>query len=242
MPHRFYCAPLAESGLVTLADTEFHHLAHVLRQQVNESVELFDGHGLVATARIAEIRKREAILEILSSEQIPAPKVELILATAVPKGDRFEWLVEKATELGVSRLIPITTVRSVVDPRASKLDKLRQTVIAACKQSGRSHLMVISPVTGWNDFLQEFARRTEILVAHPGGDRWGALKEMDATQRESDESAGGKSPVVAIGPEGGFTDAEIGEAIELGARTVRLGSLILRIETAAIALAAKILL
>ena len=76
-----------------------------------------------------------------------------MLATAVPKVDRFRWLVEKATELGVGRLIPLQTARSVVSPGALKLDKMRQAVIEACKQSGRNRLMEIEPVTSWREFV-----------------------------------------------------------------------------------------
>ena len=234
MPHRFFCSDLAESGSVALSDTEFHHLTHVLRHQVNDTVELFNGTGLAATCRIAAIRKRDVELEILSTQYSAPPQKVLTLATAVPKGDRFDWLIEKSTELGVSRLIPLTTTRSVVDPRASKLDKLRQTVMTACKQSGRNHLMAISAVTSWHDFLHEFAVEHQILVAHPGGSSIDTIlpQTMNAN----------RPLAVAIGPEGGFDDEEVQVAINAGATAIHLGQNILRIETAAIGLAAKLLL
>src|SRR5262249_55281299 len=152
-----------------------------------------------------------------------------------PRGDRFDWLVEKATELGVSQLIPLTTSRSVVDPRNTKLDKLRQTVIAACKQSGRNHLMKISAVSSWSEFLKQILPGHRALVAHPSGQRFDSIQQC--------EPAGGHRPqAIAIGPEGGFSDEEVESATALGAQVIQLGSSILRIETAAIALAAKILL
>ncbi len=233
MPHRFYCPHLVESGSVILEDAEAHHLTHVLRHQPEDIVELFSGAGLVAACRIAVIRKRDVEVNILASRRDPPVRLELTLATAVPKGDRFDWLIEKATELGVSRLVPITTSRSVVDPRDSKLDKLRQTVITACKQSGRNNLMPISSVTSWNDFLKEFSAEHRMLIAHPNGER------LETVIQSFDNNS--KQLVVAIGPEGGFSDEEVQSALSLGAKAVQLGPQILRIETAAIAVSARIL-
>lgn len=234
MPHRFFYPALVEAGSVILEDTEAHHLIHVLRHQPNDVVELFNGEGLVASCRVVSIRKRDVALEILTSIRVPQQPAQLTLATAVPKGDRFDWLIEKATELGVHQLVPLTTVRSVVDPRSSKLDKLRQTVITACKQSGRNHLMSISAVTTWSEFLNQFAGNHRVMVAHPQGEPIVAALEHAAT--------GPRQIAIAIGPEGGFSDEEIGSAVGAGARSVHLGQHILRIETAAIALAARILL
>ena len=232
MPHRFFCPELNENGPVRLTDTEAHHLIHVLRSQRGDLVEVFNGKGLAASCRICKVNKRDAELEIMAVKHSPSPSPVLTLATAVPKGDRFDWLIEKATELGVTRLIPLTTTRSVVDPRTSKLDKLRQTVIAACKQSGRNHLMEIGAVTSWSDFVGRFVAEHQTFVAHPDG---------QAVFSASTASAA-KPLLFAVGPEGGFTDEEVQSAIASGATPMRLGSLILRIETAAIALAAKYLL
>lgn len=235
MPHRFYCSDLAESGTIILGDAEAHHLAHVLRHQSGDLVELFNGEGRVATSRITAVRRRDVELEIVSVRLDPAPIKVLTLGTAVPRGDRFDWLVEKATELGVSQLIPLTTLRSVVDPRSTKLEKLRQTVIAACKQSGRNHLMQISEVLSFGEFLKRILPGHRTLVAHPGGENFDSLQYCEPT-------AVNLPMAIAIGPEGGFSDEEIESATSLGAHTIQMGRNILRIETAAIALVAKILL
>lgn len=235
MPHRFYCPELIETGSITLSDAEAHHLTHVLRHQPDDLVELFNGAGLVAASRVASVRKRDVDLEVVTLRQDPQPETVLTLATAVPKGDRFDWLVEKATELGVSRVIPLTTSRSVVDPRSGKLDKLRQTVITACKQSGRNHLMAISEVETWSEFLSSIAPDHRLLVAHPSG-------EPFAWSREPGGVAEPRSVAIAIGPEGGFSGEEIQSAMAMGAQAIHLGPHILRIETAAIAVAARLLL
>ena len=81
------------------------------------------------------------------------PPFPLVLASAVPKGDRFDWLVEKATELGVERLIPLVTERSVVEPGPAKLTRLRRTIIEASKQCRRNRLMVLDPPTRWTELV-----------------------------------------------------------------------------------------
>lgn len=228
MPNRFYLANLPESGAAVLEDLEAHHLIHVLRASPGDIVELFNGTGLVASAQITSLHKRDAKLQILGSHrEDPSPR-QIIVATAVPKGDRFDWLIEKATELGVTRIIPLRTARSVVDPRESKLEKLRQTVIAACKQSGRNHLLELESTTTWSDFVTRELEQSASYIAHPG-----------PTTRSASSLWDGKSSIVfAIGPEGGFTDEEVELAVGRGAKPISLGPRILRIETAALALAA----
>lgn len=231
MAHRFYSAQLPDNGTVTLDGPEAHHLMHVVRVTVGETVEVFDGRGGVVDAEVVMVRKRDAELRILAHRREAPSATEVILGTAVPKGDRFDWLIEKATELGVTRIVPLITSRSSVDPREGKLDKLRQTVVSACKQCGRNHLLELSPVTAWADFVRhEFPNRAAFL-AHPSSDASPPPAEVSTLNRQ-------RSAVLAIGPEGGFTDEEVALGLAAGAQPVRLGALILRIETAAIALAA----
>lgn len=233
-PDRFYCEDSLENPSVELTGPEAHHLAHVLRMKAGEQVILFDGRGSEAVAEIGAVSRRSVELRIVERRHSPdEPGPTVILGTAVGKGDRFRWLVEKATELGVERLVPLTTARSVVDPRESKLEKMRQTVIAACKQSGRNRLMEIAPVTAWNDFVSGAFPGAACLVAEPAGEPAAALVPLLDT---------GSPIVIAVGPEGGLTDAELAAAVENGARLVSLGPRILRVETAAVALAAFCLL
>ena len=231
MANRFYCPLLSEAGSVILDDSEAHHLIHVLRGKVGETVELFNGAGLVATCRIESIRKRDVLLEATSVWLDPVQTRSLTLATAVPKGDRFDWLIEKATELGVSRYVPIITERSIVEPRAGKLDKLRSVVVAACKQSKRNHLMEITPLTRWSDALQIGVADHRRLIAHPQG-------KASSVFGTTDDNL---PTIVFVGPEGGFSEIEIQTAIDSGVEPIQLGHQILRIETAAIAIASKLL-
>ena len=123
MTRRFYAPAGWDEGEARLEDGESHHLLHVLRAEPGFAVEVFDGRGGRGIGVLAGRDGKRAVVRIESTTTEPADP-EFVLATAVPKGDRFAWLVEKATELGVSRLVPLVTRRSVVDPGAGKLDKL----------------------------------------------------------------------------------------------------------------------
>ena len=222
---RFYCPKPLVDGFATLEGDEARHLIRVRRVAVGESVELFDGRGVAYRAEVRSLGRDRVELEIsgpTGSNRVAS--CSLTLATAVPKGDRFDWLVEKATELGVARLIPLVTERSVVDPRSSKIDRLRRVIVEASKQCRRDRLMELEAPTAW-DSLVRSAREPTRLVAHPGG-----RGIASAGLRPGVESA-----ILAIGPEGGFTVGEVDRAVGAGWTAVGLGSTILRIETAALA-------
>ena len=226
-------APSSTGECVELDGPEAHHLLHVLRAKVGDRVGLFNGEGSEALAEIVNIRKRSAELRLLETWSVPAELRTLTIATAMPKGDRARWLIEKSTELGVARLIPLRTQRSVVEPGESKMDKLDQAVIAACKQCGRSHLMTISPLMTFAKLLKELTPGT--LIAHPNA----PISVSEALSlSDNGNQVNAQSAVMLIGPEGGFTDDEFSAAVAAGATPVNLGQHILRIETAAIAVAA----
>src|SRR4051812_23439804 len=143
MADRFYCPDPPVEGFLTLSGDEARHLIRVRRLGPGDVVEVFDGRGTALRAEVAGVGRDRVELAVRGGP-LPdrvAPCL-LTLATAVPKADRFDWLVEKATELGVARLVPLRTERSVVDPRATKLDRLRRAIIEAAKQCGRNRLML----------------------------------------------------------------------------------------------------
>jgi 16S rRNA (uracil1498-N3)-methyltransferase len=230
---RFFCPNLADAGRVTIDGAESTHLTRVLRHDVGDVVELFDGQGRSSSARLIDVSKRAAVLERTDEMRHDAPpEVSLTLGVAPPKGERLRWLIEKATELGVAAFVPLQCERSVVEPRETKLLKLEQTVIAACKQSGRNRLMEIRPPESLRTFLSpdDVSRG---WIADPTGC---SFAECLAERRVS----GSRVLRCAIGPEGGFTTSELASAVHLGARPVSLGGHVLRVETAAIAIAAVI--
>lgn len=216
---------------MVLSPGESHHLATVLRAVPGDRFELFDGKGRRAVAAVEVVDSSAARL-VIESELPGDPESrsgEFVLATAVPKGERFDWLVEKATELGVSRLVPISTARSVVEPRETKLERLRATIVAAAKQCGRSRLMELDPLTTWRDVVAQLIPGSATVIAHPDGGEVGSVWTYPAFD-------GGC--LALIGPEGGFTAEEIADATAAGAIPISLGPTILRTETAGMALAA----
>lgn len=233
MPDRFYAPVAFDQPLIELSPEESHHLRAVLRKDVGERVILFDGRGGRAEAEVETLGRRTVIVRTVRTISAPPPEPPFIaLATAAPKGDRARWLIEKATELGAASWTPLHTARGVVDPRETKLQRLRQTAIAACKQCGRDDLLEMHPQIAWREWLRQSASRGPLLVAHPAGESPSRLGLNASTLMHA--------PVVsvAIGPEGGFDAEELRLAAEAGAQRVNLGPHILRIETAAIAVLA----
>ncbi|MFM7316440.1 MAG: RsmE family RNA methyltransferase [bacterium] len=222
-------------GLIDLGREEAHHLVNVRRVEAGERVEAFDGRGQSWMCEVVEWGRNHCLLRAHSPgdhKDRDANRPEIVIATAVPKGDRFDWLVEKATELGVDRLVPLRCDRSVVDPRDSKIDRLRQLVIESCKQCGRNKLMQIdSPVSV-----------AALLAETPGGSGapvvyWADREGLPAGQTLP-QAALEKTLLVLIGPEGGWSDRERTVLRSGQYHCLKLAEHILRIETAAIAAAA----
>lgn len=218
----------------------------MLRIAPGQRIALFDGRGLEAPAEVVAIDGGDVELAIARPQAaLCESRSSVILASAVPKGERFSWLIEKATELGVARLIPLITERSIVVPGDGKLERMRRTVIEASKQCGRTQLMEISLPMTWTEFVTRELAVHGGWVAHAGGEPLprmasaasripgGSCGELRAVQPPEPPA----DCVGAVGPEGGFTDAELERALSAGGTLVALGPRILRIETAAIVLA-----
>jgi 16S rRNA (uracil1498-N3)-methyltransferase len=222
---RFFCPDPPRDGRLRLSPEESRHLTRVCRLDQGDHVEVFDGRGFVACTEVLAIRAEGVELAIVG-EPIPERRSPgpLTLATAVPKADRFDWLVEKATELGVERLIPLITERSVVAPRGSKLSRLRRAIIEASKQCRRDRLMILDEPTPWSALAKSSADALRFLAdphGRPPG-QWPAIPR-------------GRALVLAVGPEGGFTAPERALANRTGWIPINLGLHTLRIETAGLA-------
>jgi len=235
---RFFVTDRLKKGTLSFEGAEFHHMVRVTRHQVGDTVLLFDGVGREAPAEIEHISRHAATLKVGKVETLPVePGPYLVLAVAMPKSTRAATLVEKAVELGVSKVIPITTSRSVVDRRPSKLDQLRNNIIAASKQCGRSRLMEVGSVVTWSQFVSSDLLGPGTAVAHPGGVPFneGLVQSMLPTAKPAKKAGNVVDTLVAVvGPEGGFTVEEITQTVTRGARLVSLGPRILRVETAAL--------
>ena len=233
MARRFFSPTAINPPRVTIQDGEAHHLLHVLRLGVGDTIELFDGSGNEYQARIETISRQSVDCLIEGQQQANRELgIELQVGVALPKGDRSRWLVEKAVELGVHTLVPLTCERSVVQPRPASLARLQKVVIEASKQCGRNRLMEISGPVSCVQWLAEGDEGDVRIMAHPDESAY-PLHSLDANR-------GVKRVMVAIGPEGGFTASEIRLALAQNWQLVSLGPRLLRVETAALAVAVSI--
>lgn len=242
--NRFYCQNLtavaakletmedfsAGQHIVTLQADEAHHARRVLRLNVGDAVSLFDGQGVTAEARIVDWQGG-ATLSLTAMRRDEPTKPWVVLAVAVPKGARAEDMVNQLAQVGADVLIPISTERSVVDPRDKKLAKFQRIAIEAAKQCGRSFLMEVRQVQPVGEVLAEYAvanaLTTQRLIAAPGS---------ADTKVQADGSV--ETVVVLIGPEGGWTERELESARGAGFAAWCLGPYVMRIETAAVVAAA----
>lgn len=225
----FYTPPhlVGPDDLVIEGD-EFSHLTHVMRRATGDALMVVDGAGNAYSCVIAGIERRTARCTIRKKEpRLHEPDVAVMLGAAILKNSsRFDLLVEKSTELGVDRIVPLSTERTI--PRHAKTDRWQKLALAAMKQSGRCILPRIHPLTPFPDFLQSAPRDAVRLIPYEHShDPFPILPGST------------RSVVICIGPEGGFTEEEVQRATRAGFRQVSLGALRLRTETAAIVAVAK---
>jgi 16S rRNA (uracil1498-N3)-methyltransferase len=239
MSQRFFIQTPITTPTVKLEGPEAHHLIHVMRAQIGEHLVLFDGTGAEFVGQIERIGRKQVSLQVESRDEVDRElRVPLVLAVALPRGDRQEWLVEKAVELGVSRLVPWQTERSVARVTEKSIERLRRTVIEASKQCGRNRLMEVESPWNFNAYVECVAEGPSLL-AHP-------YFEDDVSPQPTwttlERKSLGEGVRMGIGPEGGFSDVEVQQALKAGWWPIRLGPRILRTETAALALAAHVAL
>ncbi|QDV22184.1 RsmE family RNA methyltransferase [Aureliella helgolandensis] len=233
-PPRFLVPQLPNSGPLDLDEAESRHACGVLRLQVGDAVEVFDGQGGEAQARIVQIQKRSVELNIDArtdaNRELHWP---LTLDIALPKGDRQKTLVEGLVQLGVTNLVPLHCQRGVAQPTGKAILRLERMVIEASKQCRRNHLMRIAPPIPLANLSQSTTEPTLRMFAHPYGTAATARQILDANASLPNP----KNVEIAVGPEGGFTAAEVAELQDSGWLQFSLGPRILRIEMAAIAIA-----
>jgi len=219
---RFYCDDLAASS-IELDPTQSQHARKSLRLAVGDRVELFDGAGMVADGTVAAMKKTVTI-DVVQRRHVPPVEPAIDLAVALPKGARGDVLIEKASELGADRVIPLLTQRSVVELRPNKRDRFDRLCIESAKQCGRAYRMHLADPTPLDDLLTR-ADHDLRLIADPAADVQDLHTSLSAAARV----------LILIGPEGGWTQDEHAAAIRRGATPMRLGPHVMRIETAALA-------
>lgn len=230
IPRIYQPVSLHRGQLIELNGQAAVHLTRVLRLRAGDALCLFNGEGGEFAARLLEAGRRSARIAVgeFSAREVESP-LELVLAQGVSRGERMDYTVQKAVELGVSCIAPLETARTTVNLDGERRDKRRAhwqgVVNAACEQSGRNRVPAVLPVRGLDDWLTEMAAQPGLkLVLHHRAEQ--SLSELPPPS----------GPVILlIGPEGGLSESEIEAAVSRGFRPLRLGPRVLRTETAAVA-------
>lgn len=226
---RVYLAGQWQSGAhVALLPAQFNYLKNVLRLSDGERITVFNGANRVAEGVVTfEKRTGQVALGEIFERSVESP-LSTHLIQAMGKGEKMDWVVQKAVELGVTRITPITTQRSVVELKGERADKRHSRfidiTISACEQSGRNFIPTIDPITPLAQALALSASAELKWILHP---------QVTATQTHPPATPP-QSAAVLIGPEGGFTEAELAAAGDAGFTPITLGPRVLRTETAPI--------
>mgnify|MGYP001813985072 CR=1 FL=1 len=215
-------------SLITLSGKEAWHALGVRRLDVGDTIRLIDGKGNVTQAAVENLQGRNtAYLRVGAVTHIPPQIPNIFLATAIAKGDRQSTLLDMATQLGISGWQPLLCHRSVSKPGKNSYQRWQRICLEACKQSGSAWLPELLPAAKPEDVAQAaLAEGREVLLAQPDGEVIATCCDLDM--------------LVMVCPEVGFTDYEIKRVVAAGAKKVSLGQHILRIETAAVSLLARL--
>jgi 16S rRNA (uracil1498-N3)-methyltransferase len=239
MISRFHCPfPLHPGATVQLPDDAAHHALKVLRVGAGETAILFDGLGGQWLATLHPAGKTlRATLDSFQPDDYEPP-VAVTLAQCLPTGDKMDYVVQKAVELGVTRIVPVAAKRSVVRLSGDRMERRvvhwQHIAIAACEQSGRNRVPTVTPVVDLPQYLAQAQVENDI--------RWICLPEdASGAIRLRDQAPPQRTITLFVGPEGGFEDSEIRAARAAGFVPLRLGSRVLRTETAGPAALAAIM-
>ncbi len=221
-------APLAEQQSITLEGERLNYIANVLRLKMGTELSIFNGQGGEYLASIADISKRSATLEVkrFSDNNIESP-LSITLVQGISRGERMDFTLQKATELGVNRIIPVFSKRCTVSLKGNRLEKRLQhwqgIVRSACEQSGRNTIPDVETAQQLASFLNIENSQPKILL------------DPESNQGLHSISSPPASMTILIGPEGGFDHSERETAYAKGYQGIQLGPRVLRTETAAIA-------
>ncbi len=242
MTRRFYIdAPTLDAASIEIDGALAHRMATVLRMRAGDEVILFDGSGEDVRVRLDDVRDRRVVaVEVARGPGPREPRLKAHLYQSITKGDRFEWLLEKATELGVSGITPLVAARAVVKTagEGNRAERWRRIVVEAAEQCERSSVPQIGVPQSFDAAL-ESAGGVLVLPYEDAGDA--APNINDILNRRVDDVFALAEVSVLIGPEGGFEPGEVERARAAGAEIVTLGDRVLRSETAGLVAATLIM-
>jgi 16S rRNA (uracil1498-N3)-methyltransferase len=230
---RFFCNTINQENDIVICDVQFRHLTKVLRLKRGDSIELFDGKGIVAQAIIEKITKDSALLKIQTRNTFETrDKRRIIIASSMAKGQRFDEIIAMCCQLGIDRIMPVIferTVKQAGSPRT--LERFESIAVESAKQCGRNFLPLIDKPMSFEKALEKMqAEYPQAKII------FGSLMENAESIMDFDFDS--DDIIAFIGPEGGLTEAEESLLKKINAQAVRLTDTILRIETAAITFAA----
>jgi 16S rRNA (uracil1498-N3)-methyltransferase len=238
MSRYFYSPEREKEGYVILGQAESHHLEQVLRSKPGDELELCDEAGVCRRAEITTVGKPGVTCRLLGLLPDNEPSVRVTLAFGLLKGEKTEFVLQKATELGVSGFIPFSSGHSVMrltDKKAQdRLQRWQKIVRSAAGQCRRNRIPEVRQPCHWESLPPSFHSYHRVLFCWEG-------ERMQSLGQLMQDVEAGSDILVITGPEGGFSHTEAGEAINCGAQAVTLGSRILRAETAALTAAALVL-
>ncbi|MFC1602236.1 16S rRNA (uracil(1498)-N(3))-methyltransferase [Pseudomonadota bacterium] len=228
IPHIYTCQPLTSGKTITLEEGPSRHICQVLRLQPNNELSFFNGDGQQYNARLQCCSKQKVAAEIISvTENSAEPPIHFTLALGISKGERVDYALQKAVELGISCFTPLFTERTVVKLKGERLERRlnhwKKVAIAACEQSGRNTIPTIEAAQQFDEWIGHAQHGTR-LILHPN-----ATQSLNMLPTPND------SVLLLIGPEGGLSDREIATAEAADFAPIKLGPRVLRTETAPIA-------
>ncbi|MEM9080688.1 MAG: 16S rRNA (uracil(1498)-N(3))-methyltransferase [Verrucomicrobiota bacterium] len=226
---RFFCSRERwGEGEALLDGEEWHHAVRVMRKKAGDVVEVFDGSGRVARGEVEEVSKSELRVRLGEILFVEKEGPEVCLVVAIPKGKTMELIVQKAVELGVTRIQPLVTANTVVrlagEERVEKARKWQRVALEACKQCGQNWLPVVEEVRGFEEWLGEF-EGGEAVMGSLGKGAF-PLKDVLASWKEVERVS------ALVGPEGDLSEGERQAAEAKGFAPADLGGIVLRVETA----------
>ncbi len=234
--HTFYVPSIGPNAdTVEISDLEHHHLRNVLRVKKNDIIQIIDGKGGVYTAKVNRISVESTTVQI--TEQTPAVRTSekkspvFMLCQGIPKNDKMELILQKTTELGVSKIVPMITERTLQKPSENRLKRWNRIVISATKQCKSLWLPELQQVRDFDACINTIATETLSLIL------WEKEKKHHISHVFK-SNTNPESLAFFVGPEGGFTENEVQDAVNRGCIPVTIGSNTLRTETAAIAVTA----
>ena len=233
MPH-FYINPkdIKDNSFI-VEDEQFHYLSTVRRFSVGNEINIFDGLGNSYKARIDVVGKKQIKGTILSSKTLILPNKKVSLYTAIPKGERFDWLIEKASEIGISRIVPTIYTRSVIKELSiNKIERYKKISISASSQSWRADIMPIETPKKFSEIVETLNQKNTLNILPYESEEKDTIYKIVENNKDIN---------IFIGPEGGFDNMEISLALKNNFKIVTLGKNILRVETAGIVASSVVL-